>query len=110
MLKVYLTICFAISHLFLLFPIKKLILAEKVDHDFLFLYITNAILLLFFFYYFVILEILLASLFVSFFLMIFSYTLIYHTKNCLGKYQLFSLPYFFISVYTFANILMLYLF
>lgn len=110
MLEFYLTIGFVIVHLFLIFPIKKIILKEKVDNDFVFIYISNLLLLMAFFYYFVLANTLFLSFFIALFLMIFSYLFVYHIKNCLGKYQLFSLPYFFFCVYTFAQILMLCLF
>lgn len=110
MLNFYLTIGFIFAHLFLLFPMKRIILEDKIDNDFLFIYISNLLLLLAFCYYFIISGILFFSFFVSLFLMIFSYLLIYHIKNLLGKYQLCSLPYFFLSVYTFASILELCLF
>ncbi len=110
MLNFYLTIGFMFTHLFLLFPIKRIILEDKIDNDFLFIYISNLILLLALCYYFIISSVLFFSFFISLFLMVFSYLLIYHIKNLLGKYHPFSLPYFFLSVYTFANILQLCLF
>ena len=106
----FLTLSFIFTHLLLFFPIKKMVFQDKIDNDFLFIYISNHILLLAFVYYFVISSQLFFSFFVSLFSMVFSYLLIYHIKNILGKYQLLSLPYFFLSVYTFANILMLCLF
>ncbi len=106
MLNFYLTVGFMISHLLLVFPIKKIIIFEKLDNDFLFIYISNLILLLALFYYFILLGHLFFSFFISLFFMIFSYLLIYHIKNLLGKYQLLSFPYFFLSVYTFAIIFM----
>ena len=106
----FLTLSFIFVHLLLCFPIKKMVLQDKIDNDFLFIYISNLILLFAFFYYFIISNQLFFSFFVSLFLMVFSYLLLYHIKNTLGKYQLFTLPYFFLSVYTFANILVLSLF
>lgn len=110
MLSFTLTIGFVITHLFLFFPIKKIILMEKVDNDFVFIYISNLLLLMAFFYYFILANSLFFSFFIALFLMIFSYLFVYHIKNRLGKYQLFTLPYFFFCVFTFAKILMLCLF
>ncbi len=93
------------SYLLLFFPIKKIILKEKIDNDFLFIYISNLLLLFAFFYYYIFACDLFFSFFVSLFLMIFSYLLIYHIKNILGKYQFLSLPYFFLCVYIFSFVL-----
>lgn len=110
MINLYLTIGFVFTHFLLLIPIKKIILEDKIDNDFLFIYISNLILLFTLFYFFILSNHLFFSFFTSFFFMIFSYLLIYHIKNLLGKYQLFTLPYFFLSVYTFSTILILCLF
>ncbi len=110
MLNFYLIVGFIFTHLLLLFPIKKIILENKIDNDFLFIYISNLLLLLALCYYFIISSVLFFSFFISLFLMIFSYLLIYHIKNLLGRYHLCSIPYFFLNVYTFSTILILCLF
>lgn len=104
------TIAFILTHLLLFIPFKRMISLDKIDNDFLFIYLSNIILLIGFFYFFILASNFLFSFFISLFLMIFSYLLIYHIKNTLGQYQIFSLPYFFLSVYIFAKILIITLF
>lgn len=110
MQNLLLTIGFIMTQLLLLIPIRKIILLDKIDNDFLFIYLSNLLLLFAFFYTFLFKNDLFLSFFMSLFLMIFSYLLTYHIKNLFGKYNLFSLPYFFLCVYTFSNILILSLF
>ena len=110
MLSFFLTIGFIITHFLLVIPIKNIILKDKIDNDFLFIYLSNIILLLAFIYYFIMVNNLFFSFFLALFLMIFSYLFIYHVKNILGKYQIFSLPYFIFCIYTFVTILKLCLF
>ena len=110
MQNLLLTLAFIFSHLLLFFPVHTLIIKEKIDNDFLFIYLSNLLLLFAFFYYFIFIGDLFFSFFVSLFLMIFSYLLIYHIKNIFGQYKLFSLPYFFLCVYTFSQVFLLSLF
>ncbi len=110
MLNFGLTLAFIFTHLLFIFPIKKIIQQEKMDNDFLFIYLSNLLLLFAFFYYYLFLPHLFLAFFTALFLMIFSYLLFYHTKNLLGRYQVLSFPYFFLCVFNFANIFVLYLF
>lgn len=110
MINLLLVIGFIFSVFLLIFPIKKIISQNKIDNDLLFILLSNLILLLGFLYFFIILNHLFTSFFISLFLMIFAYLLIYHIKNILGKYEIFSLFYFLTSVYNFSSILILTLF
>ena len=107
MLNFYLMLFFVLTHLILIIPMKKVINTQKVDNDFLFIYISNLIFLSAFIYFFILANSLFFSFFFGSFLMIFSYLFVYHLKNCLGKYQLLSLPYFVLCVYTFSHVFLL---
>jgi hypothetical protein len=104
------TITMIITNILLLLPITKIISLDKLDGDFLFIYLSN-IILLFGLFIFLILKISpIFSFFTSLFQMIFAFLLIYNIKNILGKYNILSIPYFFYSVYIFSKIFTLYFF
>lgn len=90
--------------------IKKIISQNKLNNDFVFIYLSNVILMIAFLLFYVYLNILSFSFYIAFFQMIFAFLLIFNLKNILGKYQIISLPYFFLWIYVFAKIFILYLF
>jgi len=96
-----------ITSLLLFIPLKKTLTLLIFDNDLIFIYLSNMLLLISLYFFF---NELFISFYLSLFLMIFSYLLVYHFKNLLGSYQYITFPYFFSCVYTFSNILILYLF
>jgi len=105
-----LTIGIILTNVLLVFPLTKIIYLDKMNNDLLFIYLSNLIITISFIFFFIINSNLMFSFYISLFQMIFSYLLNYNIKNCLGKYNIYSIPYFFFSVYIFSNILILYLF
>ena len=105
-----LIIAFFLSNVLLLFSLGKIIKQDVMTNDLLFIYLSNLILLVSNIIFFFILDKLMISFYISLFLMIFSYMLIFNIKDCLKSYQLFSLPYFVVCVVNFAYMLILYLF
>lgn len=99
-----------LSNVLLFIPIKKIISLKKIDNDFLFIILSNIIFQFSIFCFFKIYHNIIISFYLAFFLMIFAYLLIYNIKNILGKYQIYSLPYFIFNVYIFVKILIIYLF
>lgn len=108
--NLFLIIAFFISNVLLLFSLGKIIKQDVMTNDLLFIYLANLILLVSNIIFFFILEKLMISFYLSLFLMIFAYMLIFNIKDCLKGYQLLSLPYFVVSVANFSYILILYLF
>jgi hypothetical protein len=92
--------------LYITIPICKIIWQDKLDNDLLFLLCSNYILLL-------ALSIinyqidLIYSILLSLTLMIFSFLLIRKIKKIYNHYQLLSIPYFILTIYTFSFLLCL---
>ncbi len=105
-----LIITLLLTNTILLIPIKKIIIENKITDDFIFFYLSNIILTFAFLLFFSVLSNFTFAFYIAFFHMIFSYLLIYHIKNILGKYNLYSLPFFILWVYIFSKILICYLF
>ena len=93
--------------IYITIPICKIVWQEKLDRDLTFLLCLNYILI------FILTIIcnsenyLVYSILLSFTLMIFAFFLIRKIKATMGRYQWLSLPYFFLTVFVFSNILML---
>jgi hypothetical protein len=104
------TITMIITNILLFIPIGKIIYLNKVSDDLLFIFLSNIILLISLLIFFIFKYNPMFSFFISLFQMIFAFLLIYNIKNILGKYNVFSIPYFFYSVYVFCNIFILYFF
>lgn len=105
-----LTLTIIITHLLLFVPFKKIIIQDKINNDLLFIYLSNVILTISFIFFYILVPIIMFSFYISLFQMIFSYLLIFNIKNILGKYNLFSLPYFVFWVFIFSKVLIIYLF
>lgn len=96
---------FIFSILYLLIPIIKIIMNDKLDNNSIFLYLSNYILLfsiLVFYNYF---NNYIYSFIISVFLMIFSFLLIRDFKSKMGYYQILSIPYFILTIYMFSYLL-----
>jgi hypothetical protein len=104
------TISIIITNILIFIPISKIIYLDKINDDFIFIYLSNIILIvgLSIFLFFKFNPIFL--FFISLFQMIFAFLLIYNIKNILVKYNIFSIPYFFLSVFIFCKIFILYFF
>lgn len=92
------------------FPLIKIIKKDKMNNDLLFIGISNSILTISFLFFYIFVPNLMFAFYIAFFEMIFAYLLIFNIKNILGRYSLYTIPYFFVWVYIFSNLFILYLF
>lgn len=105
-----LIIAFLVTNVLLLGNILKIIKLNLLNNDLLFIYLTNLILLSTVLIFYFIFSKIMISFYLSLFLMIFSYLLVYNIKNILKKDYFYCIPYFIICVINFAQILIIYLF
>jgi hypothetical protein len=101
---IFLTFFLILVNILILIPLKKIICLDKITNDLVFIYLSNLILLFSLIYFIYFNYIIMFCFYISFFLMIFAYLLIYNIKNILGRYNIFSIPYFILSVYIFSNV------
>lgn len=93
--------------IYITIPICKIVWQEKLDKDLTFLLCLNYILIFLLTIMCSMQNYILYNVLLSFTLMIGAFFLVRKIKAIMGHYQVLSLPYFFLTVFVFANILML---
>lgn len=93
---------FLFSIIYILIPIIKIIILDKLDNNTLFLLLTNYILLFGIIIFYALFITSIYPVILALFLMISSFFLLRDLKRQLHYYQLLSVPYFLITIYIFS--------